>query len=352
MDALICMLGNGSAPLFPDLASVHRLMATQRDFTSFSNSLGSWSFIRLIVYTYFFSPRSSSSSSLPLLDPSTLTPREVKWDKYTYTLSCHVPQHPTLSSFLILTVFQWALLSFSPQFHGCFKTRPTETWFLSVLIPMDCLEVQNNRVAGSHCPSFILGKAVFSQSQQSSWHYGGSAQPCGNKLIQTHLHLNKTERERWREREQEVSPRPIWYACPLLQMNPVWLKPHCVSSPPSFQLPCFFQDLLNHFSANPSFPLVYTHHCGCMLLWKLFRLTFFFYCKCGWLIVDQACCSLVGRQRACLMQIRCLPYAWLLLAAIENTAQMLQFELRPCINSTNLCRRLLCIWLKDLFKKF
>lgn len=160
------------------------------------------------------------------------------------------------------------------------------------------------------------------------------------------------EQNREREREQEVSPRPIWYACPLLQMNPVWLKPHCVSSPPSFQLPCFFPDLLNHFSANPSFPLVYTHHCGCMLLWKLFRLTFFFYyCKCGWLIVDQACCSLVGRQRACHMQIRCLPYAWLLLAAIENTAQMLQFELRPCINSTNLCRRLICIWLKQL-KKF
>lgn len=69
-------------------------------------------------------------------------------------------------------------------------------------------------------------------------------------------------KQRGREREQEVSPRLIWYACPLLQMNPVWLKPHCVSSPPSFQLPCFFQDLLNHFSANPSFPLVYTHHCG------------------------------------------------------------------------------------------
>lgn len=91
-----------------------------------------------------------------------------------------------------------------------------------------------------------------------------------------------------------------------------------------------------------------------MLLWKLFRLTFFYYyyCKSGWLIVDQACCSLVGRQRACLMRIRCLPYAWLLLAAIENTAQMLQFELRPCINSTNLCWRLLCIWLKQFFKSF
>lgn len=82
------------------------------------------------------------------------------------------------------------------------------------------------------------------------------------------------EQNREGEREQEVSPRPIWYACPPLQMNPVWLKPHCVSSPPSFQLPCFFQDLLNHFSANPSFPLVNTHHCGCMLLWKLFRQTF------------------------------------------------------------------------------
>lgn len=197
MDALICMLGNGSAPLFPDLASAHPLMETQRDFTSFSQFSGFLIFHSSHSLYILSIPTRSSSSFLPLLDPSTLTPREAKWDKYTYTLSCHVPQHHTLSTFLILPVFLWAPMSFRPQFHGCFKTRPTETWFLSVFIPMDCLEVQNNRVAGSHRPSSsILGKAVFSQSQQSSWHYGGSAQPSGNKLIQTHLHLNKTERER------------------------------------------------------------------------------------------------------------------------------------------------------------
>lgn len=156
------------------------------------------------LYIRSTSSSSSSPSFLTLLDPSTPTPREAKWDKYTYTLSCHVPQHPTLRTFLILPVFLWAPLSFRPQFHGCFKTRPTETWFLSVFIPIDCLEVQHNRVAESHRPSSsILGKAVFSQSQQSSWHYGGSAQPCGNKLIQTHLHLNKTESER--ERTGSVS---------------------------------------------------------------------------------------------------------------------------------------------------
>lgn len=49
MEALICMLGDGSAPLFPDLAFEHLLIATQRGFTLFFHSLGSLSFICLFI---------------------------------------------------------------------------------------------------------------------------------------------------------------------------------------------------------------------------------------------------------------------------------------------------------------
>lgn len=57
----------------------------------------------------------------------------------------------------------------------------------------------------------------------------------------------------------------------------------------------FFQDHLDRFAAHPTSPSVSMHHCACMSLWKPFRQTFFFNCKCGLLIVDQACCSVVGQ---------------------------------------------------------
>lgn len=117
-DALICMLGNGNAPLFPHLAPPQPLVATRR-FHLFIfhlfllNSRGSWSLVRLPAYTYS-SPGPARSRPLHLstvrcLD--SLPPRE----------ACAVDSRhsATLSGFLLVPLLQSALPVLSPpSFRG------------------------------------------------------------------------------------------------------------------------------------------------------------------------------------------------------------------------------------------
>lgn len=88
MEALICMLGDGSAPLFPNLAFVHPLIETRRD-PLFVHFPGSWCFICLLVYSHslFLLLPPASSFILQLLLPA-----KRRGDKYSYTfLSCLSP---------------------------------------------------------------------------------------------------------------------------------------------------------------------------------------------------------------------------------------------------------------------
>lgn len=124
-DALICMLGNGAAPLFPHLAPPHPLMGTLRDFTSFFSTVFSSQFSGFLI--------SRSSPSLYGLFPRPSPPpptssclRQMpRLSASQGSLRCRLPRlSATLSSFLLLPLFQSALPVLQPsRFQRCFKNQ-------------------------------------------------------------------------------------------------------------------------------------------------------------------------------------------------------------------------------------
>lgn len=125
VEASIYMLGNSSTPLFPDLALVHSLIATQRGFALCS--LSGFLVFRLScsLFTFVF----------PLLLPpaytlysSSLTPWEAWRDKYPYTFLPGL----YVSQILVKTVFLW------PYVTEMVENQPCWDFFKLAFMPLTC----------------------------------------------------------------------------------------------------------------------------------------------------------------------------------------------------------------------
>lgn len=159
--------------------------------------------------------------------------------------------------------------------------------------------------------AFYSWKVIFfSPPKQASWHHSG----LDNVMATSWSKLIYTETE---QRRGSVSHTQLTcLASPFANepyLTPTLIVFHLL--PPALLSTLFFISLLILFNTNPSFQCLHSQ-----LWWQVavetVKLTFQWIG--GWLIVDQAACSLVCWPRLCHMQIGCLPSACLQFRVVSN----------------------------------